>query len=162
MNFAMTAVACLVGALLFEKLHVPAGALVGGMVGVVVVRLAMGVIADLPRPTHFLLYAMIGWIIGQSVDRDVLATLRPVAIPMAVAIGALLLVAGLVSVALVQFGVTDSKTAFLAASPGGLTQMSALGTAVGANVPIILAVHMLRVASVVVITPIVVRSLPLS
>lgn len=156
--FVQTVIAALAGAAVFEFLKVPAGALIGALVAVAALNLiADGGAVDLPSPLRFLGFAFIGWAIGQGVSMDTVRTLRASFVPMVVIVVALVGFGALLALVLVKLSLLDSTTAFLAASPGALTQMSALGTAVGADASLVVAVHTLRVVTLVLITPLVAR-----
>lgn len=157
MSLLATLAVAVTGAVIMEAVRMPAGALVGAMVGVAVLKLTTGVAADVPPPIHFAVYVMLGWVIGQSMQREALAALGNAAFAMLGSIVALILFGVLLAVILSRLGVVDSATAFLAACPGGLSQMAALGSAVGANVPLVIGVHLVRISTVLFLAPLVVR-----
>ena len=155
---AQTLIAALAGAAAFEALKVPAGALVGALVATAALNLlADGGTVELPSSLQFLAFALLGWAVGEGVTTETLATLRSSLMPVVVIVVALLVFGALLALVLTRLGVLDSTTAFLAASPGALSQMSALGTAVGADVTLVATVHTLRVVALVLIAPIVAR-----
>lgn len=154
-----TIIAALVGGAVFEWLRVPAGALVGAAVGVAAFSLAAEQAARMPPTAAFLTYVGIGWLVGQSLTRDVLRDIFSNAIPVVGSAIGLLAVGAILAFALTRIAGLDYVTAFLATSPGGLSQMSALGTAVGADLGLVVAVHLVRVFSVLLLAPAVVRFL---
>lgn len=157
MHFVQTAGAALIGAAALEMLKVPAGALIGAMIAVAAVNLVGWTTLELPPPVRFLAFAALGWSIGSAVTRESVQALRQFAVPLLVTVVALMLVGGLIAVALVALGLTDSITAFLASSPGGLSQMAALADAHGADAPLVAAVHTFRVVAVILVAPIIAR-----
>jgi len=157
MSILMTAVAALAGGALFERLNVPAGALVGSMVAVAAVNVAGPKMEELPGSLEFLAFVALGWAIGDGVTRQTLSELWESAFPLVFIVLTLLAVGGLLAFIAVQVGWMDSTTAFLAASPGALSQMSALATALDANAPLVAAVHTVRVVAIVLVAPIVAR-----
>lgn len=153
-----TVIAAFVGAAAFEALKVPAGALIGALVAVAALNLLTdGGAVELASPLRFTAFALLGWLIGQGVTPETLQTLRGSLVPMLLIVVALVLFGALLAVGLTHFGVLDGTTAFLAASPGALSQMSALGQALGADATLVAAVHTMRVVTLVLITPIVAR-----
>jgi uncharacterized membrane protein AbrB (regulator of aidB expression) len=56
-------------------------------------------------------------------------------------------------------GGIDPVTAFLAACPGGLAQMVSVSSEMGANSIIVTAVHLVRLASVLLVAPLIARVL---
>jgi len=157
MNIAVTAVAALAGGALFERLNVPAGALVGSMVAVAAISVWGAEIRQLPGSVEFLAFVALGWAIGDGVTRRTLSELWSSALPLVFIVVALLAIGGILAALAVAFGWMDSTTAFLAASPGALSQMSALAAALDANAPLVAAVHTVRVVAIVLLAPIVAR-----
>lgn len=157
--FLQTLVAAFVGAAVFEAMRVPAGALIGGLVAVAALNLWSDTarVVELPSSLRFAAFALLGWAIGQGVTPETLQTLRDRLVPMVLIVGALLVFGALVALLLTRLGILDGTTAFLAASPGALSQMSALGTALQADATLVAAVHTMRVVTLVLLTPIVAR-----
>lgn len=155
MSLLATAIAAIAGASAFEAIRFPAGALIGAMAGVAALNLMGGGAATLGGPARFAILAGLGWIVGQQFDRDTLASLRAIAVPAALVVLVLLAFGGAVAWVLFRLGALDAPTAFLAASPGGLSQMAALGSDTGANLPLVVAVHLLRVLAIFAVTPLV-------
>lgn len=160
MHVVVTVVAALAGAALLELLRVPAGALIGGMLGVTAVNLSPIAVATLPRPVQFLAFAGIGWLVGQGITREILQQIARHIGFISVTVVTLLAVGAIIAVVLVRLDVLDPATAFLATSPGGLSQMVALSAAVGANAPMVVTVHVARLVTVLLLSPLVLRLLP--
>ncbi len=156
----VTLAVALAGAFALDRANVPAGALIGAMLGVGAVKLLVGSATELPEPAKFVAYATIGWLVGQSIDRSVVHGLARIAVPLLTVVVVLLAVAGVTAFVLARAGVVDSTTAFLATAPGGLSHMAVLSSDVGANVPVVVGVHLVRVVAVLLLTPFVVRFLP--
>lgn len=163
MNLVTTAISALVGAALFELLRVPAGALIGATVAVSLLSLTnLGSIsiAVLPASAQFLSFAALGWLIGQGITREVLRSLASRAVVILVVVAALLILGGGIAVVLVRLGLLDPATAFLATSPGALSQMTALSAAVGADAAVVATLHTVRVVAVILIAPLVLKLIP--
>lgn len=160
MPLLTTITAALAGAALFELLRVPAGALIGAMVAVTILNLTPSAASDLPSVAKFLAFAAVGWLIGEGITGDVLRSLVGNIYLIAITVVLLLVFGGLLALALVRLGLLDPATAFLATSPGGLAQMSALSAAVDADASVVATLHILRVVSVIAIAPLVLRFLP--
>ncbi len=145
------------GAMLFEKLRVPAGALIGGMVAAIALNLAASDMPALPDWARFASFAALGWMLGQQFTRDTVATLQQAIVPIAIVVVTLLGAALAVALVLQRLGL-DPATAFLSATPAGISQMAALSVDVGADSSIVVATHLVRVITVVTIAPFVVRT----
>ncbi len=100
----------------------------------------------------WIVYVMIGWLLGVGVTKDTLSQLRTRG-------GAHRRHGGGVPAVRTRRrpGCCGSSprstplTALLATAPGGIAQMEALSATAGANVPIVLTVHVLRITSVIVL-----------
>lgn len=152
-NFLVTMAAALAGGWLAERLKIPAGALIGAMAAVAAMRFASAQVAELPGGVSFVVYCFLGWALGQGITKDLLTTLRAAMVPVLVVVGLFLVFGALLAVGLWWFGGFDPTTAFLATAPGGLAQIGALSVETGAQVPVVLAIHLLRVVCVVVSAP---------
>ncbi|MEQ8719086.1 MAG: AbrB family transcriptional regulator [Acidimicrobiales bacterium] len=158
MNMLQTMAVALVGAAVFELLRVPAGALIGSLVGVAAYNIAVTAgAATLPGWSRFVAFAVLGWLIGQSMTRETLVSLRADLWSITVIVGSLMAVSAVVAIVLTRTGVLDGTTAFLASSPGGLSQMTALGNALDADVAYVATVHLTRVVLVLLSAPLVAR-----
>lgn len=150
-----TALAALLGAALFERLGVPAGALLGSVVGVALLNTVtqLGPATDLPGPARFLAYAALGWLVGQGVTRATLAQVGRSFVPVVAVVVALLLFGLLLGWVLVRLDVMDPATSYLATSPGALSQMAAVAASVGADATLVTTVHTIRVVVLLLLAP---------
>jgi uncharacterized protein len=135
-----------------DALNVPAGALLGALVGAFVVNLAW------PGPRLAKAFrsggkALSGAVIGLTLTPAMLAVAAGLA-PVIIAGVATLIVTGLGMSLLLhrRFG-WDLPTALYACTPGGLSELAATSEDVGANTQIVVAVHTIRVVAIVVVLP---------
>jgi membrane AbrB-like protein len=121
------------------------------MVGVALVNIFTSSAFDFGSAGRWIVYACLGWLLGMGVNTETLNQLKAAVVPIVVIVVAFL-VFGLVAAWLLwRFTSFDSLTALLATAPGGIAQMGALSAGAGANVPIVLTVHVLRITSVIVL-----------
>lgn len=160
MSVLVTALAALGGALLFELLRVPAGAMMGALVGVAALRLGSNVTVELAGPVKFVIYVMVGWALAEGISREALTTLRSIAVPVALSVIGLLLVSGVFAYLISRTAGLDAPTAFLSMAPGGIAHMGIIGADADANVGVVVGVHTVRVLSIVLLTPWIARALP--
>ena len=156
-SILQTAVIALAGAALFDRLGVPAGSLLGALVAVAAFNLLGRDAVAPPEAIQFLALGALGWGIGAGITPETLTTLRRAALPLTLMVVALLGFAGLLAFVVTRLGIMDGTTAFLAASPGALSQMSGLARAVGADAALVVAVHTTRVVALVIVAPVVAR-----
>jgi len=151
LSLGTTLVAAVGGAALATLLKLPAAPLLGAMIGVAVVKLTSGLTFEIPAVGRWIVYCLVGWLLGQTVTKDALVVLKSHAVPVLVCV-VLFLVFGLaLAWALWRFTDLDAHTALLATAPGGIAQMGALSAEANVNVPLVLSVHVLRITSVIVL-----------
>lgn len=159
-NLLTTAAAALVGGSLLHLLRVPAGGLLGAMLAVgllnVVGTEALAA-ATLPPPLRFASFVALGWFVGQGFTRETVATLRRSLLPILVVVVALLVFGAALGWVLIRLGVLDPATAYLATSPGALSQMSAVAATVGADATLVVTVHTVRVIVLIIAAPLIGR-----
>jgi membrane AbrB-like protein len=150
-SLLLTAGAAVVGAAVATLLHLPAAPLLGAMVGVALVNTFTSSAFDFGSAGRWIVYACLGWLLGIGVNTETLSQLRAALVPIVVTVVAFLLFGLVAAWLLWRFTSFDSLTALLATAPGGIAQMGALSAGAGANVPIVLTVHVLRITSVIVL-----------
>lgn len=147
----LTAAAAAAGAAVATLLHLPAAPLLGAMVGVALVNILHSSVFEIPSAGKWIVYVLIGWLLGATVSRETLSQLKSAAVPIVVTVVAFLVFGLVAAVLLWKFANLDSITALLATAPGGIAQMGAMSATAGANVPIVLTIHVLRITSVIVL-----------
>jgi membrane AbrB-like protein len=150
--------AALVGAVVLDRLKFPAGPLIGAMIGVAVVGLSGHQTQGSGGVLRFAALAIIGWELGAQVDRSTLNAIRQAALPIVVVVLGLLAASAVLAMVLHRSGL-DAPTSFLAASPGGLSQMVALSVEFGANAVVVSVVHLIRILTVILSAPLIARFL---
>jgi membrane AbrB-like protein len=94
---------------------------------------------------------LLGCAAGARLELDTLRVLLHLAVPIVLAVAVLLVVdVALAAVLTRRYGV-DPVTALLACSPGGVSEMTMLAFDVGARTEIVVAVHVVRVVTVVLV-----------
>jgi membrane AbrB-like protein len=129
--------------------------------GLILLPLILGVLAENVfganvKPPSWLMnaaYAVMGWRVGLTFDREtVLKTLKM--LPAVVfAIGVLIGACGLFAVAMVRWGGFDPMTAYLASSPGGLDAVTIIASASGAELPLVMSMQACRLLLVILTAP---------
>lgn len=140
----------LAGAGLLVLLHVPAGGIVGAVAGSAAVS---GMRSHVPPPRAVRLVGMVllGCAAGVRLEAETLRTLLHLAVPLLVAIVLLLLVDAVLAAVLVRRYGVDPVTALLACAPGGVSEIAVLAQTTGARTGIVVAVHVVRVFTVVLV-----------
>ena len=150
-SFVATLAAALGGAAIASLVRLPAAPLLGAMIGVAVLKIATEITFEIPSVAAWVVYCAVGWLLGQTITSDALGTLRTSATPVLVAVGLFLVFGLLLAYGLWRFAGLDVQTALIASAPGGVAQMGVLSVEAKANIPVVLAIHLLRVTSVIVL-----------
>ncbi|NLS09331.1 ammonia monooxygenase [Nesterenkonia sp. MY13] len=139
---------------LFELLGVPAGMLLGAVIGAALVnqrwtpRMKP---AEVPAPLRQGGLVLMGFVTGVLLTLDSLASTATIAIPVAVAYLLLGVVnLGFVTLLMSRYGV-DPATAVFAVTPGGLGEVMSLAMDRGAEVVVVLTVHAVRLFTLVLV-----------
>lgn len=123
---------------------IPAGAMLGAMVAVALFNLASDGATALPRSVRIGARILIGTAIGSLLTATVLQTLG-INLVWAVVFTLVVLAVGIGSgFVLARVGGIDVRTALLACCPGGMPEMTALADELGAQVDVVVGVHLLR------------------
>ena len=152
LSLGTTLVAAVAGAALATLLKLPAAPLLGAMIGVAVVKLTSDLTFQIPSAGRWIVYCLVGWLLGQTVTRESVAALKSHPVLILVVVGLFLVFGLALAWFLWRFNGLDVDTALLATAPGGIAQIGVLSAEAKANVPLILSIHVLRVTSVIVLT----------
>ena len=157
LDYAVLAVCAVLGVILGRTLRLPAAPVFGPMILSGVAHIAGWV--TVPPPTLFVVAAQItiGTIIGTRFIGATLAEIRRDLGLSAVASLLMLIAAvGFAELIVWTSGIPLAQ-AFLAFSPGGLTEMSLLTLAMGQDVTYVSLMHIIRITMVIAIAPFVFR-----
>ena len=151
LSLLITIAAGAIGGWLGHRLGVPSGALFGSILVAGVVN--MSVDGLVPLDPRFRLGAQIaiGTVLGASLTRSPFAALRPVLVPVTIAVAAILATAGGVAVVVHEVTGLPLITSLFAFAPGGASEMTSAALNLDANVPLIAAIHVLRQVVVFVV-----------
>jgi uncharacterized protein len=142
--------------LLLTWLHLPAGALVGAVVGS---ALATGRRAARDRPNRRRLdtavrvagMVLLGCVSAARLDQDTLRSMLRICVPVVAGVVVLLALNVVLARWLVRRRGIDSTTAVLACAPGGFSELSVMAVREGADVGTVAVVHLCRVLIVVLV-----------
>lgn len=130
-------------AVLFKRLKVPAGYMVGAFVGVAILNCTTSG-AWLPDNTRLAVQVVAGAFVGCSLERSDIRRLRYIGGPVAVMLGAclaLMILAGLCIFALSPF---DLVTSLMCAVPGGINDIPIVAADMGADAPVVAILQLVR------------------
>lgn len=156
------------GAVLLTLLHVPAGALIGSVIGSMSVNkisdwlshrrsaVRAAVNRSLPGFVRIVGQVLLGVLAGARLDDETLVTLLRSLVPVLAAVIFILALSMLLARYLFSKHGVDPLTAVMAAAPGGISELAITAQRQGAMMHVVLAIHLFRVLIVVlVVLPIV-------
>ncbi len=151
----LTIVVATAGGLLFEKIGVPAGLLVGSTVFIATVSVTGIRTSKLPPRLFDLLLVFIGIIIADNIFLETLSTIGKwhFLIPILAATAAIFATSFAISVLIYRITEWDYPTCFLAAAPGGFTMMTLLAIKHGRDPFKVSMLHLCRLLSINIFLP---------
>ena len=157
-GWALTIAAGFAGAVIGPLLRLPAPSFLGPLILTAVLS-GTGVIGDteVPPLAREIGFALIGLWIGLSFDRETLARIARVALPVTAAIAVLLVACFALGWVLTLTTGVSLLEGYLATTPGGLFAVLPIAYGSGADTTFVLAVQSLRLFAMILAAPLVVR-----
>ena len=145
-------IGCL-GAWLGERAKIPAGALIGSMLAVILTKALFNANVNLPQGFGFFIQTLLGVSIGASFQPEMLKIFPKIIVPIFLTTFTLMMTGFLLAWLFTKIGLFDPQTAYLCTTPGGLSALVALAVDGRADATIILCFHFFRVLTVILIAP---------
>jgi uncharacterized protein len=156
-HYLISTIIALIGAMIGTRFRIPAGTIIipaflAGVAGIIGVPAA-------PWPPAILgaAYLVLGLQIGSQFDAAVVEQLKRLGFFVVLSNFFLLGASAVLAIALMPVLKIDLLSAYLAATPGGLDSVAAMATDLRADATLILAVHALRLISVLIVGPFLVQ-----
>ncbi len=147
----------LVGGLIGQKLKIPAGALMGAMVAVILVKVIMKSEYELPKNVVFLLQVLVGVMVGATFHPSLLTTFHKIIIPVVASTLILVTTGVLIAFLFTKLGLVDIGTGYLGTSPGAMTVLLVLSLESNVNATVITCFHLFRVIFVILTAPLILK-----
>jgi len=150
--FLLTNAIGAVGGILLYRLKVPAGAMIGAMITVLLFNILVGS-AFYPDEIRKYVQIASGILIGSRIRRKDVGELRQVIVP------SLLLLVGMFALNLsfaflfTRFGNLDINTSLFAAAPGGMSDMALIAEDLGANTAQVAMLQLARILFIISLFP---------
>lgn len=152
-DYAILSVCAIAGIWIGNLLRIPAAPVFGPMLLSGIAHVAGWVTVAPPTILIILAQIVIGTVIGaRFVGVAPKEIARDLTLAVVSAVGMLVIAVGFAEIITLQTGMSLSQ-AFLAYSPGGLTEMSLLSLAMGQDVTYVSLVHLIRITLVIAIAP---------
>lgn len=149
----------LAGGLLMHQTKLPAGALLGALLGGIACKFLVKHGVTLPDSWQLVLQICIGLSIASRFEVEMLDVLKPLLFPILLSAIALVTTGLISTVLFAKLGLLDSGTAYLATNPGAMTVLVGVASGLDVNAPVIIVFHLTRIFIVVVSAPFVVKLL---
>jgi len=142
-NILLTLLASLAVGMLFFKLKVPGGVLVGGIIGTTIFSMATGM-AEMPFTARLIAQIIAGAFIGSSVDREDLIKMKTVYKPFLIVMASLVAVNLVAGTLVYKFGPLDYLTSLMCCVPGGMGDTPLIASELGAEMPPVVIMQFVR------------------
>lgn len=147
----------LVGGYIGDRLKMPAGALVGAMVTVIVTKLILKSEWELPANASFIIQALVGIMVGVSFQPSFLTTFYKIVIPVIVSCVILVGTGILIAILFTKLGILDISTGYMGTSPGAMTVLLSMALEGQVDATVIACFHLFRVIFVILTAPIILK-----
>ncbi|EQB88135.1 membrane AbrB-like protein [Clostridium punense] len=153
-----TLIVAAIGGYVGIKLKIPAGAMIGAMVFVAIynIKTSQGYI---PRDFKLVAQVVVGAMLGLNFNMESILALKKLILPSIVLVVGLTVFSLLLGILIHKITGLDLVTALFSSSPGGLTDMSLLSEAYGAQTHVVALMHLIRLTTVITVFPILIKFL---
>jgi membrane AbrB-like protein len=141
------------GALVAVWRNIPAGAMVGALIGVAALSLISGRSATIHPQVNFAGRVLLGTAIGSAINRQTLEVLGSAILPTIVIAFALLGASVGIAFLTARLAKLDKPTAICSFTPGGMGEMTSIAHELGADMRVVAALHVLRLVLILIIVP---------
>ncbi len=158
LRLGMTLAASAAVGLLFRRIGIPGGMMLGGIVGAACLNL-VSENAYAPFFARFFAQSAAGGFLGASIDRDKLKQLPRLAVPLAVIVAGLLLTDFVIGGLILLLSPLDSITAFCSGIAGGINDVPLIAADMGADAGKVAVMQFVRLITGIVFVPTLIRFL---
>ena len=145
----------LVGGALGVKLKIPAGALIGAMLTIIVFKMTLKMHWEIPKGFTFALQVFLGIMVGATFQPELLHVMKKIALPVIISSVVLVGAGILMAVIFSRLGLVDFGTAYLGTSPGAMSALIVMALDSGAQPMLVVCFHFVRVVFVILTAPLI-------
>ncbi len=149
----------MIGGIVGEKLKIPAGAMIGSMLAVILFKIFSQTAWSLPKGSGLVLQVVLGVMVATTFHPNMLKSFNTIAIPVMVSTFALVGIGVVLSILFARLGLLDFNTAYLGTSPGAMSALIVLALDSDANPTIVTCFHFFRVVFIILTAPVIYRLL---
>lgn len=155
LRFIASTVAGLIGGVIFHRLGIPVGWLVGPAVFTLLLNVSTRRVWRFPPKIFRYSIAVVAMTVGSSFSPESLRLFAEHAVPITLVTVLTIVFSVIMALLIIRWTRTDHVTSMLSAIPGGASGMMAMGSELGADLRFIAAVQYLRLISVLMLVPII-------
>ena len=145
----------LVGGVIGTKLKIPAGALIGAMLTIIVFKMTMKMHWEIPKGFTFALQVFVGIMVGATFQPELFHVMKKIALPVIISCVVLVGTGILMAVIFTRLGMLDIGTAYLGTSPGAMSALIVMALDSGAQPMLVVCFHFVRVVFVILTAPLI-------
>ena len=145
----------LVGGALGAKLKIPAGALIGAMLTIIIFKMTMKMHWEIPKGFTFALQVFLGIMVGATFQPELFHVMKKIALPVIISCVVLVGAGVLMAVIFTRLGLLDIGTAYLGTSPGAMSALIVLAFDSQAQPMLVVCFHFVRVVFVILTAPLI-------
>lgn len=154
--FLITLAAAVGGSFLAVKIKMPAGTMLGAMIGVAIFNIFSGK-GFFPEELRTVVQVFSGAMIGSKVSKKDVVELKYIIVPTIILLLFMTLMNVSLGLTIYKVGSLDIATALFASSPGGLSDMALLSEELGANSTYVTLLQLIRVLTIFSFMPAIVK-----
>ncbi|ATW26120.1 AbrB family transcriptional regulator [Candidatus Formimonas warabiya] len=154
-----TILSAIAGGLLLTYLNIPAGAMVGAMLGTVIIQVREKDKMEVPLKVRRLVRMIMGAYVGLGITAEGIRQVRDILWPAIMTIGGMSILTLLTMLILHKLYGWDLKTAILSSTPAGLSEIGMNAEDFQTDPVPITTIHLFRLITVLIIIPIVIKVL---
>ncbi|NDL67507.1 AbrB family transcriptional regulator [Anaerotalea alkaliphila] len=143
-------IAALLG-LVFEQLAIPAGAMLGAMLGSALYNETRG--ARLPKNTKYLVQIGAGITVGNKLNVEILGGFSNLLLPIGGLVVGLFVFTLVLAWLINRMSDIDFVTALMAVTPGGIQEVAVIAEDAGCDIATVMLIHTVRLMAVVMVFP---------
>ncbi|MBW2442582.1 MAG: AbrB family transcriptional regulator [Deltaproteobacteria bacterium] len=145
----------IVGGVLGAKLKIPAGALIGAMLTIIVFKMTTKMHWEIPKGFTFALQVFVGLVVGATFKPEMLGVMKKIALPVTISCVVLVGVGAIMAVIFARLELLDMGTAYLGTSPGALSALVVLAFDSQAQPMLVVCFHFFRVVFIILTAPLI-------
>lgn len=153
LSFICTLAVATVGGLLARKLKLPAGAILGSMVAVIIFNLTTGY-GVVPTEFRPVLQTLSGALVGYRITKSDVIGMKTLLLPALILVAGMIVLNVMIGIIVHYIGGIDFATALFASCPGGVTDIALIADELGADTAKVGFMQAVRLLSLLAVYPV--------